>query len=777
MRLNKISLFLLSMVLCGQSLIPEKLTVDQIMQGPALYGYTPRNIRWSPDGQQLIFAWKQAAESIDEPESTYSINRDGTKLRKLAKAEIKNLPPANAMLHPSKNFLIYGEGGDIYEYNIRSKKIASLVSTNDAETSVAYSHNGDSVLFVRNNNLYSLSRNSGELNQFTDVRIGGSDTGPNALLRGSRGSSMETDKGTESQEWLKKEQIVLIDFLKRQAETKKINELEQSTFSRKPFMLPPGSTVAQMQLTPDKRHVLINVLSSSSKTINTIVPSYVTEKGYVESIPSRNKVGDTQTTSQWWSLDVKTGEAKAFQLMLDKDSKRPFRLSSIQWNDEGTRAIAQARALDNKDAWIVSLHVDNAELRILYNEHNDAWVGGPTNDFGWINNEDLYFTSEESGWSHVYRMSFRGEKAIPLTSGSWEVQSVSLFPNRQDFLLVTNENDHAQKHIYRMSIRGGPRTRLTNKQGFHSPTLSPDGQKIADLYSAVAEPPEIYLQSADSNISPARVTQSPALAFQNYPWVRSPLSHFIARDGAKVPVRVYKPRAWKDNGPVVLFIHGAGYLQNAHLGWSSYAREFMFHHLLMEKGFLVIDLDYRGSAGYGRDWRTAIAGFMGGKDLDDAVDAAAWATKEFNASPKRIGLYGGSYGGFITLMGLFTQSQVFASGAALRPVTDWAHYNHGYTSNILGLPQKDSAAYRKSSPIYLAEGLTGTLLICHGMIDTNVHFQDTVRLTQRLIELGKENWELAVYPIEDHGFQQSASWADEYKRILKLFQSTLQTDK
>src|SRR5205085_4025011 len=124
-------------------------------------------------------------------------------------------------------------------------------------------------------------------------------------------------------------------------------------------------------------------------------------------------------------------------------------------------------------------------------------------------------------------------------------------------------------------------------------------------------------------------------------------------------------------------------------------------------------------------------------------------------------------------MALFTTPDVFASGAALRPVTDWAQYNHGYTSSILNEPVLDSLSYAKSSPLYYAEGLKGRLLICHGMVDVNVHFQDAVRLTQRLIELGKDNWELAVYPVEDHGFVEPSSWTDEYKRILKLFDETL----
>ena len=142
-------------------------------------------------------------------------------------------------------------------------------------------------------------------------------------------------------------------------------------------------------------------------------------------------------------------------------------------------------------------------------------------------------------------------------------------------------------------------------------------------------------------------------------------------------------------------------------------------------------------------------------------------------NPRHVGLYGGSYGGFITLMAMFTEPDVFASGAGIRSVTDWAHYNHGYTSDILNEPFNDEKAYRLSSSIYFTNGLKGNLLILHGMVDQNVNYQDIIRLTQRLIELHKDNWELASYPVEDHGFVQPSSWTDEYKRIFKLFEQTL----
>jgi dipeptidyl aminopeptidase/acylaminoacyl peptidase len=311
--------------------------------------------------------------------------------------------------------------------------------------------------------------------------------------------------------------------------------------------------------------------------------------------------------------------------------------------------------------------------------------------------------------------------------------------------------------------------------------ISPDEKTLAVVRSYSNKPPELYLQvfgepHGATGFGIPQVTHSPIPEFFTHDWIDPRIVSFKARDGATVWGRLYISSNHKPGGPAVLFVHGAGYLQNVHRWWSSYYREYMFHHLLMERGFVVLDIDYRGSAGYGRDWRTGIYRHMGGKDLTDHVDAANYLVKEFGVDARRIGLYGGSYGGFITLMAMFTEPDVFAAGAALRPVTDWAHYNNTYTSNILNLPQSDIEAYKRSSPIYFANGLKGHLLICHGMVDVNVNFQDTVRLVEKLIELRKENWEVAPYPVEDHSFEREESWADEYKRILNLFVTNLKPE-
>jgi dipeptidyl aminopeptidase/acylaminoacyl peptidase len=453
--------------------------------------------------------------------------------------------------------------------------------------------------------------------------------------------------------------------------------------------------------------------------------------------------------------------------------ERDVQLFQLQWSEDGRRAAMLARSADNKDRWVLSLDPATGKTKVLVTLHDDAWTNGPgAFTLGWLpDNARVYFESEQDGFAHLYTVSINGGAPVQLTRGAFEVSDVRLSDDKTKFYFTSSEVSFAERHLYSMPVAGGAPVRLTSMPGNNAADISPDERMLALVSSYSNRPPELYL-AASAPMSPAKqVTTSPIPEFFTHKWIDPPLVSIRARDGATIHARLYKPA--RQNGAAVLFVHGAGYLQNVHKWWSNYYREYMFHHLLMERGYTVLDIDYRGSAGYGRDWRTGIYRHMGGKDLTDHVDAVRYLVAEHNIDAKRVGLYGGSYGGFITLMAMFTEPDVFAAGAALRPVTDWAHYNHTYTSNILNLPQHDLEAYKRSSPIYFAEGLRGALLICHGMVDTNVHFQDTVRLAQRLIELRKENWELAPYPVEDHAFERETSWADEYKRILKLFETNL----
>ena len=355
------------------------------------------------------------------------------------------------------------------------------------------------------------------------------------------------------------------------------------------------------------------------------------------------------------------------------------------------------------------------------------------------------------------------------------MQRTQLSKDKTTFFITANKEHPGITHFYKVNVNGGDLIQLTSMKGGNEVTMSPDEKWLAINYSYIDKPWELYIQPNKPGAKAIQVTKSTTAEFDSYKWRQPDLISFKNRYGADVYARVYPAANPDPNKPAVVFVHGAGYLQNVHYWWSQYFREYMFNNLLADNGYTVIDIDYTASAGYGRDHRTGIYRDMGGKDLTDQVDGVKLLVEKYGVNPKHVGLYGGSYGGFITLMGMFKEPEVFAAGGALRSVTDWAHYNHGYTANILNEPFNDPIAYKRSSPIYYADKLKGKLLMLHGMVDVNVHFQDIVRLTQRFIELGKDNWELAVYPVEDHGFVEPSSWTDEYKRIFKLFETTLKS--
>jgi dipeptidyl aminopeptidase/acylaminoacyl peptidase len=782
------------LLLQGQPANKFALTVDNLMRGPALYGYEPTDVRWSGDGEKIFFQWKQASDPQNADMDTYTVNRDGSALRKLTDSEAKVAPPSVGGFQGGdttrdKRLTIYSRGGDIFVYDASTGQTRQLTKTGDAESNPHFLRDGKRFSFVRANNLYVMGLETPVLEQLTDIRAGAATPAAAAPPAGGGGgrrggggaaaSPTDPPKGTDSQEFLKKEERDLLETVRERATKREADEAKRKKENpRKPFMLSARQSVMSLQLTPDEKYVVATISESGDRTKNTVVPSFVTESAYTEDIPSRNKVGDVQAKTRLALVSVETGENK----WVESGQKRDVQLSAPVWSEDGTKAVLFARASDNKDRWILALDEVAGTTRVLASDHDDAWVGGPGmgggpggGTLGWMKGDDaVYFQSEKTGYSHLYTVPFAGGEAKALTSGKWEVMSARLSKDKSKFYLTTSEADLGEHNFYEMSAEGGACTRITAMPGWHSAVVSPDERWVADVYSYANKPPELYVQENRAGAAAKKLTTSPSAEFGQYAWLDAPIVTFQARDGVSVRARLYKPANFRKGGAAVVFVHGAGYLQNVHKGWSGgYAHEYLFHHLLVERGFLVIDVDYRGSAGYGRDWRTGIYEHMGGKDLDDEVDAAKWIVAQHGVDPKKIGMYGGSYGGFMTLMALFTQPDVFASGAALRPVTDWAHYNHGYTSNILNQPQGDPEAYRKSSPIYFAKGLKGSLLICHGMVDTNVHFQDTVRLVQRLIELHKENWELAVFPVEDHGFREAASWTDEYKRILALFERTL----
>lgn len=737
---------------------PFDLTVASIMRGPLLVGRSPDEVRWSADSRYVWYRWRQP-EARDTSTHLYRVSPAGGAAVQVPDSVAYWAAPAqNGRWTLDRTRRAEERGGDIFVVDAATGREHRITQTPTTERSPHLSPDGRTVYFTSGGNVWAVGVEGGTLRQLTDLRT--EDAPRPDSAKGQRGALETQQRGLFG---------VIRD---RRAEHQHGEQLDSLRRQVRPVYLGKNTTLNGAQVSPSGRYVLITVGQRAEGQKQPIVANFVTESGYTEPINVRTKVGDVQAFQRTAIVDVATGAVK----WIEPEAKdRKVTLTSIGWAPRSDRALLIGIPFNYKDRWIYVAGPDGKTTTIDH-LHDDAWVGGPgLFSAGWLPDERVWFMSERTGWAHLYTTSPAGGDARALTSGRWEVRDVELSRDGRTFYLATSETHPGEQHLYAVPADGGTRTRLTALEGWTEGQVSPDGRWIALLRSTASTPPELYIAPNRAGTQPRQVTESTTAEFRGGPWITPQVVEIPTRDGQTVYARIYRPRELRAqaHGGAVLFVHGAGYLQDAHRGWSTYFREYMFNHLLAQRGYTVLDVDYRGSAGYGAAWRTGIYRHMGGKDLDDQVDAVRWLVANEGVDAKRVGLYGGSYGGFITLMAMFTQPDVFRSGAALRSVTDWAHYNHWYTSRILNLPQEDTLAYRQSSPIYFAEGLRGDLLMAHGMMDTNVNYQDIVRLEQRLIELGKTNWELASYPVEDHGFTRPESWTDEYRRILELFERTL----
>ncbi len=473
------------------------------------------------------------------------------------------------------------------------------------------------------------------------------------------------------------------------------------------------------------------------------------------------------------------GEAGAAKIDEMRDTARPVYMEPGGFSADGRNFLVTFFSRDWKDRWIVVIDAATRDHKLVLHQFNPAWVQNYMTNVDtspyfsgaaqWHPDQKrVIFLSDHEGYQHFYSHDPAAGKTTALTAGKWEVYSPHAGPKGKFWYFHANREHPGERHFYRMPIEGGDIEQLTSGEGRHSVAVSADGKTMVSLFERATIPAVIQLKGKKDWKT---LYDGRSEAFKAIKWHQPEFISYQNRDGKPVHARLFVPE--KPNGAGVVFVHGAGYLQNAHKGWSGYFRENMFHNLLMQAGYTVLDPDFTASSGYGEDWRTGIYRHMGGRDLNDILDGAAFLSKEKGVDAKRIGVYGGSYGGFITLMAMFTSPDTFQAGAALRPVTDWAYYNHWYTSRILNTPEIDPLAFRRSSPIYHAEGLKGALLMCHGMVDHNVPYQDSVRLAQRLIELKKHNWELSSYPVEAHAFHTPGGWYDEYRRIWELFERNL----
>ena len=747
---------------------PFDFSIKNIMRGPELYGTPPADVHWSLDSRWIYFSWVEPGASWRAIPAPYRVRAiSGAKPEKLTLAQRDSAGPslARATASGGNRFAAAEYAGDIYVIDYHNGTTRQLTHTTARESNPLLSSDGQRVYFVRDDNAFSIELASGLTTQLTDLKAGAepADTSAPKTPQRTRLAQQQRDLFEVVREHIADDSLA-----------KSGRYSLDSLRNPKPIYTGRDRAIQSLSIAPNGRGVLV-MLRTPAKNTPVEIPYWVTESGYTEPRKGRTVVGDAQSRVELMYISLANAKPTRLHLF-SNDSLASFVVVN-GWNSAGTDVVFSAFRPDNKQRLVYTLSSSDGALSNIETLNDTAWVGGPCSACaGWYDGgRRVWYVSEASGYAHLYTAGARGGDVHQLTSGKWEVRDATLSRDGRTFDLITNDPSPFDEHLFSLPVGGGALSRITTTPGRHAAVVSPDRRTVADLYSYVNRPPELYVMPNTTGAPERQLTRSSSDEFVRQAWMAPKLVMVTASDGAQVPAHVYRPEdvGAHANGAAVIFVHGAGYLHNVGNFWSEYPREYLFNQYLARHGYVVIDADYRASDGYGRDWRTAIYRHMGGRDLQDEVDVSKYLTATYGISANRIGIYGGSYGGFMTLMALFTAPDYFGAGAALRSVTDWAHYNHGYTSAILNLPQNDTLAYHQSSPIYYADGLRAPLLMAHGMVDTNVNYEDIVRLTERLIELGKPNWELASYPVESHGFVRPESWTDEYTRIFSLFERTI----
>lgn len=757
----------------------QSLTLEQIMADPAWMGTPPKWPYWGEDSRTIYFEQNQIGTDRN---ALWSIDRGSGEPQRVPDELRSKAPTYYGVWDIRSRRKLYIFDGDVYLSDAQGQR-EPLMRTSRGERAPMWTTDPEVAAYQRGSDWFAHDLGTGRERQLSILR------------------AADDPMDEEEPSFLEAQQLRLSATLAEQKAEEDADRAHwRAVRQADPWMMPPpiylgdDVNIQWSSLSPDLRHMLVVTSPEGAEPRQDEMPIYVTRSGYVETETLRRKVGEgSEQTDQLFLVDLiehsaqlvsfsglpgRSEDPLAALRSAPQDTERALSVLKVQWHPAGGLAAVQLRAKDNKDRWIVTVEPGEEEpsTTLIHRLTDPAWVAWSFNEMGWLPDRRraaLWFLSEETGYSHLYL--HEDQDIMALTSGSYEVSSVQVSPDGRWLYHTANVDHPGVYEVWRAPAGGGVNEAVTALGGRNRYTLSPDGDWLLIRHGETTRPAEVFVQRARPGASAIARTDTISAAFREIPWVEPELVTVPSQHSAGVIYgRLYKPAEPSDEPrPAVLFIHGAGYMQNAHAGWSHYFREFMFHTLLVQRGYVVLDLDYRASAGYGRDWRAAIYRQMGTPEVEDLLDGADWLAENHGVDRARVGLYGGSYGGFLTLMGLFTQPGAFAAGAALRPVTDWAQYNHGYTSNILNTPAIDPEAYRKSSPIEHAEGLSDPLLICHGLMDENVVAQDAIRLSQRLIELEKQDWELALYPLERHGFVEPSAWLDEYRRIFTLFETHL----
>ena len=461
------------------------------------------------------------------------------------------------------------------------------------------------------------------------------------------------------------------------------------------------------------------------------------------------------------------GETRWQGLGADEESY----LARVAWRPAGA-LTAQIESRDQRHLRLVAFDADGAATTLL-EERGDPWLN-LADDLRFLPDGSFLWSSEATGFRHLALHAADGARVRALTEGAWVVTGVAALDQEARVVFFHGTRDGVtERHLYRVALDGGPIERVSAGAGWHEAVVSPAAGLYVDRFSSLDAAPTLTLRRLADNGAVATLFADEGLTAAALGLTPPHLDSFDTEDDVTLLAAVYLPPDAGTTGrryPVIVSVYGGPHAQRVMNGWSLTID--LRAQYLAQQGFIVLRVDGRGSANRGLRFEGALAGDMGRIEVADQVAGVRWLGQRPYADTSRVGIYGWSYGGYMTCMALLRAPDTFKVGVAGAPVTHWGGYDTHYTERYMGDPATNTVGYRDSSPLTHAAALRGKLLLIHGMIDENVHFRHTARLLDALNAAGKE-YDLVVFPQERHMPRDARGLEYQEARLTEYFRDHL----
>ncbi len=725
------------------------LTIDRLFDAPALSGPSIVELQISPDGSRVTYLQGRADDKDRLDLWEYGIHDRQARVlvdsavlepihgklsdEELNRRERQRTAALSGILEysfaPSGQALLFPLGGNIYYYDLAKSPHDALTKITQARgfaTDASVSPKGGYVAYIRDQNLYAY-----DLSKRTEK----------ALTRDGKGPIKNG----------------MAEFVAQE-------EMRRAT---------------GYWWSPDDAHIaFVRVDETPVKVTQRFEIAADNVATFAQRYPA---AGGANVLVRVGVMDIRSGATT----WLDLGPQSDIYLARVNWLPDGKTVAIQRESRDQRRLDLLFADIKTGKSRVVLTETSDSWIDLNDELTFLKDTPEFVWASERDGFNHLYLYSIDGRLLRQLTAGEWNVDDFrgraikSIDEAKRTIYFTATEKTPIERQLYSTSLdTPDPHNinRISQEDGLHSISMSPDARFYVDTFNSTAQPPQVSLHSADGKLVSYLLENRLNDQHPDAPYVADnsvpEFGTLTAADGQLLHYQVFKPRHFDPakRYPAIVDVYGGPDVQRVVNRWTGST----FTQILTRSGYVVFQLDNRGTASRGTAFQAAIHHPVGDVDVADQVQGARWLASQTFVDPSRVGVWGWSYGGYLTLMLMFKAPDVFSAGAAGAPVTDWTLYDTHYTERYLGKPQDNAAGYEASSVLPYAKDLRGKLLVIHGMADDNVLFLNSTKLFRRLQDLGKP-FDIMIYPGAKHGLTRQHDGRHVYATILRFFDRNLRS--